>query len=407
MQETACQGTCLNRASTKDLTFYLPFAYQCTVLFFRSPQCDEQRPQCSNCVNRRVDCEYANPGSLVWPKQSGPATVVGREGLQNVEHTLNSLAIFNQFINSVNISGPAVSVPVVNFRDLELMVQWCTSTYLGLSRDEQTQHIWQSIVPREAGSHPFLMHGLLAFSALHLARSSQGAADTYLAVSVAHQNQALTLFRPLIEDINATNANAMFALSGIITAFGFGFPQVSSPRQTLAPVDNFVRIMILARGMQDVLNAAMNWVRNGELGYLLHLDDYEPGLRPDAAQAIKQLRQRNVACSGQAELEVYIHTIDQLEIMMERLHGGCPRPSLAVLWSVKVPGKYVVLLGNHDPMALLILAHFCVVLHDLSAYWWLRGWGSTMLAAIWTSLESSWRESMHWAMAVTGTNVVM
>ena len=344
----------------------------------------------------------------MWPKQSGPATVVGREGLQNVEHTLNSLAIFNQLINGVNVHGPAVPVPVINFRDLELMVQWCTSTYLGLSRDERTRHIWQAIVPREAGAHPFLMHGLLAFSALHLARSSQGdVADTYLAVCVAHQNQALALFRPLIEDINATNANAMFALSGLITAFGFGFPQVSSPRVTLTPVDDFVRVMILARGMQDVLNAAMNWVRDGDLGYLLHLDDYEPGLPPDAAQAMKQLRQRNAACSGQDELEVYIHTIDQLEIMMERLHGGCPRPSLAVLWSVKVPGKYIVLLGKHDPMALLILAHFCVVLHGLTTYWWLKGWGSTMLASIWASLEPAWRESMHWAMAVTGTNVMM
>lgn len=355
-------------------------------------------------MNRRVECEYANPGSLVWPKQAHPATVVGREGLQNVEHTVNSLGVFSQLINDGTNGAAALPAPVVNFRDLELMVQWCTSSYLGLSRDERTQHIWQSTVPREAGSHPCLMHGLLAFSALHLSGLRQGdISETYLNVAVAHESQALALLRPLLEDINASNANAVFSLSGLITAFAFAFPQAPNLQEALTPVDDFARVMLLARGMQDVLNAALHWVRDGELGYLIHLDDYESGLPPEAAQALGQLRQRNAACSSQDEVEIYVHTIDQVEIMMERMHGGCPRASLAPLWCIKVPGKFIGLLTNHEPMALVILAHFCVVLHGLTDTWWLRGWGSGMLRSIWRSLEPGWRESVGWAMAVTGT----
>ncbi|KAL1953934.1 hypothetical protein VTO42DRAFT_2012 [Malbranchea cinnamomea] len=382
----------------------------------RRVKCDEQRPRCSNCTNRRIECAYANPGPLVWSKQqfsggdSGASRVAGREGLHDVGQTASALSYLHELITGSNSKGSALPVPVLNLRDLELMAQWCTSTCFTLARDEQTRHIWQVAVPREAGLHPFLMHGLLALSALHMARSTPGElAETYLTVAVAHQNQALVLFRPLLDQINADNAKAVFALSSIAAVFAYGFPQpstvVATSRDTLLPVDGFVRVMQLARETQDVLNAAVDWIRNGEFGYLLHLGDYTRGLPPDAAQAIEQLRQRNAAygkVDERHETEVYVHTIDQVEIMLERLHGGCARPSLAFLWSIKVPRKYVALLKNFQPMALVILAHFCVVLHLLRGHWWLQGWGSIMLNSIWKNLDPGWREGIHWPMAVTG-----
>ena len=75
------------------------------------------------------------------------------------------------------------------------MMQWCTTTYRSVSRNSTVEGIWQGVVPREAMRHPFLMHGILALSALHLASSTSsttGASkEEYLRTAKSHQQQAV------------------------------------------------------------------------------------------------------------------------------------------------------------------------------------------------------------------------
>jgi hypothetical protein len=104
-------------------------------------------------------------------------------------------------------------------------MQWCNSTYQVLTRNERTDPVWRLRVPEEALSHPFLMHGILALSAVHIARTRDDhRRPTYLNTAVAHQNQALTSFRGLLNDINDSNTKAMFALSSVVVVYAFGFP---------------------------------------------------------------------------------------------------------------------------------------------------------------------------------------
>lgn len=311
------------------------------------------------------------------------------------------------------------------------MVEWCTSTSLTVARDEATQRVWRDLVPKEALSHPFLMHSVLALAALHLAccpdseRPVGRPPEAYLPAALSHQCRAVALFRPVLDDINAGNANAAFAFAGIILTFAFGYPrsspglpqpQPSSPPQPphdsptpLDPVDEICRVFLLARGIQDVLSAAREWVMDGQFGHLLQLDGYTPFLPDDAKVALDTLRQLNAACGRhdpqRHETELFGHTIDQIELMLERHHGGCSRPSLAALFAIKVPERYLVLLQAHEHMALVVLAHFCVVLREVSTTWWLRGWAGQILSAIWMHLGPEWRPTIQWAMEVTGTSL--
>jgi hypothetical protein len=103
------------------------------------------------------------------------------------------------------------------------------------------------------------------------------------------------------------------------------------------------------------------------------------------------------------ETEVYSFSIDQLEFVLERIYGGCMRSGLAVLWPMKVPGRYLELLGKHQPMALAILAHYCVVLSRVTQSWYTQGWSSRILNSIWSNLTPEWKPAVFWAMQVTGT----
>ena len=42
---------------------------------------------------------------------------------------------------------------------------------------EDCQHLWRENIPREAIKHSFLMHGILALSALHIAHTRPEEAD--------------------------------------------------------------------------------------------------------------------------------------------------------------------------------------------------------------------------------------
>lgn len=56
--------------------------------------------------------------------------------------------------------------------DTALFAHFIDSTSLSISKNNATLELWQHIVPGLATQHPFLLHGLLAISALHLASLS-------------------------------------------------------------------------------------------------------------------------------------------------------------------------------------------------------------------------------------------
>ena len=340
--------------------------------------------------------------------QHSPSTAHGYENLepqQSMTPTAGSIDGFGRLMNNGNIP----TVPDLNIRDLELMLHWCTSTYTALSRDDTTREIWKEVIPEEAVKHPFLMHGMLALSALHIARlSSDKRRAEYMAIAVGHQNRALALFRPLLRDVNASNCNATFALSSIVTVFAFAFTQPSGPMGTLAAVDDLCQVFLLARGMQHILNASLSWVMDGKLRPLLTLEDHNSGLPDDARLALQRLGDLNDAMSASDqhhERDVYGKTISLLEDVLDRLYNNPKKPNIAVMFAIKIPERYIGLLREHKPMALVVLAHYSVILHHLRQHWWFEGWSVRVLGAIWSNMNAEWRSSISWAMDVARSDV--
>ena len=67
--------------------------------------------------------------------------------------------------NSLKLSDGAHDLNLV---DLEFLHNYCTSTALTLHRDPPTIRLWSITVPEFGFIHDYVMHGVLALSALHL-----------------------------------------------------------------------------------------------------------------------------------------------------------------------------------------------------------------------------------------------
>lgn len=285
--------------------------------------------------------------------------------------------------------------------DLELLLQWCNSTHQALSRSPRLDPIWRHLVTEEALTQPFLMHGILAFSALHLARTKGDSRATYIGAAVAHQNQALALFRERLGDINASNAKAMFAFSSIVVVYAFGFPQMSDSGDPRTSVDDLYRVLVLSKGVQQVINKASSSLHESSFKPLLQFDDYTPYLPDSAWSALDRLREVNHDCGAQNsthDTAAYDQVIDKLAEELSAVYGGLNSITVAVRWAIRLKPNYVDSLRELRPLALVILSYYCVLLHYLRQNWCLDEWGARVAKAIWVLLDDQWRPLARWAM---------
>ncbi|OJJ96156.1 hypothetical protein ASPACDRAFT_54566 [Aspergillus aculeatus ATCC 16872] len=379
----------------------------------RRLKCDELRPVCSNCSKRMSSCRYDSATSLLWtndesrsrprPNKSGSEGPPG-ESESTFSTTANSLRI----LGKLNGDDEPQSVACLNLSDLELMMHWCNSTYKALSRHGKTDAIWQARVPEEALSHPFLMHGLLALSAIHLARTrDEVKRAAYVSVAVAHENQALAFFREQLSDINASNAKAMFAFASVVVVYTFGFLHPSHAPGTDDPwacINGILQVFTLTRGVQQILNEATSTIRDSDWGALFQLDDYDDVLPDDERSALDRLHEMNHVCKGQDPAHnsiTYEHAIENLADLMAAAHQGVTSVRQACRWAIRLKAEFVQLLQEHQPLALVIVAYYCAILHRLRDIWFVDDWGIRVLKAIWQVLDDQWRPLLDLPMVGT------
>lgn len=293
----------------------------------------------------------------------------------------------------------------LNIEDLELMVQWCTKTYRSVSRNGTVESIWQAVVPREAMRHPFLMHGILALSALHLAvASDDDLRDQYIDVSKAHQRQAVVGLAKISGKLKPHHYNAAFTLSNIMMIFSFALPEITGQTVSQSPVDEIHQVFLSTRKSGDVLSNVTDCVRNGELKMLLEYDTAQPKMPDTSRLAIMSLAQLNANLARKDphhEKDVYDTTIKHLGHSLDKVSRGGETMIVAFQWIFQVPAKYIELFRKREPFALVILAHYAVIMHFLRRHWWMGEWSLKLIQEIGQHLDHNWRNSITWVLDAT------
>ncbi|KAJ5121098.1 uncharacterized protein N7515_009059 [Penicillium bovifimosum] len=387
----------------------------------RRVKCDEGRPSCSNCAKRHSECEYGSSTSLLWANEESPATrsSLGSDSGQpgdpasGLAHSASTSTPRTEAADSFKIlsqlgseNAETSTASTLNLHDLELIMQWCTTTFHTLSRSERTDPIWRDLVPKEALSHPFLMHGILALSALHLARTGPELSQrpSYLNRAVAHQNQALALFRGMLGDVKESNAKAMFAFAGIVVIYTFAFPHTPDTQDPWSCIDDLYQVLVLTRGVQQVIRAPRDfrdflWLSS--FGPVLQVLEVRGTMPEDASVMLRRLHEANEVCKTRNvdhELEVYGDAIANLEEMLSWCYGGMRANTIAGRWAIRLPARFMELLRERDPLALVMLAHYGVLLQYLEHRWCFDELCVRVSKAVWAILDEQWRPLVEWAM---------
>ena len=140
--------------------------------------------------------------------------------------------------------------------DLMLMNNWTACTWETLTDQKDLfKELWQKLAVTEAYSQPFLMHGILALSALHLASGSHDRPEKsrdHRAAALRHHDQAIALFRPFLSKITAQNCHTIFGFAALLVILSIALPGFPLEENTKSPVEELLMIITLLKGVQGI-----------------------------------------------------------------------------------------------------------------------------------------------------------
>ncbi|KAL8718130.1 MAG: hypothetical protein Q9225_004705 [Loekoesia sp. 1 TL-2023] len=295
--------------------------------------------------------------------------------------------------------------------DLELLHQFVTETCYTTSNRPESHEIWRITVPKEGFNHDFLMRGILAVAALHLSHLRPDRAVDYQHIANSHQDRALGPFQAAMNTMTESNCHAFFALSSLIVVYGFASPRTPSSLAFTYEGQDSTNWLAIIRGVNSILQPSWPWVENGPLRGLLQPGVFNTMDTRLPKPADHQLRQLVELCEtaegGDEAIEAYTEAVKALRKCYAKIFTRSSvecEVGTAFTWPVEVPDKYIQLLQARSPEALVILAHYCVVLHHLDNYWWMKGWAAHLMENIYHELSQPWRDWIQWPSTVINQN---
>lgn len=295
------------------------------------------------------------------------------------------------------------------------MRQWTTSTSFSFGSGRGCVREWQVIVPDLADDYPFLMHGVLASSALHLAVLAMSDTEKrrWRALSLQHLDRGLDGYMPLLSTMDEMNCHALFAFSSILAAFTsashqFPFEMYAGapPSQELVELCDTFGVL---KGIVVILEKAMQWVEQGPLRAIVSTPSL-PGVLgittgAEFARLLPDLRAVNIRLSNSSDVHTCSAAIDRLNEVFQPPPRDLGMMGLVLQWPMRMPTAFVPLMRQRHPVALLLTAFWGVALQQLNDAWCFRGWGRHIVEIIQAALMGQLEELMQWPCKRTGVAV--
>ncbi|KAL1955589.1 hypothetical protein VTO42DRAFT_8392 [Malbranchea cinnamomea] len=381
----------------------------------RRIKCDERPSPCSNCARRQITCQYAprvvsrtSPGGL--SSSTTPTTLSPTSTATTSATSPSSIPPVSSFVTASGTGS-------LDLADLELLHHYTTSTYKTLpSGAAPDQHeLWQIQVVQVGFQHEFLLRGILAVSALHLAYLRPMRREALTLQASTHQSIAIQLFHEALNRVSTSNCVALFSFSCIIVALTFAAPKPTGP-DCAGVQKEILDWFHMVRGCNSVLQTQWETLSRSFLAPLL-----KKGMMHETAPthsvrdtvhitgllrlcSSEPLARDSDAANGYAlAIHELLNAYTQVSVLMERKQDFVP---VIFVWPVTIPQSYLVHLSECRPEAMVILAHYAALLQRVDDQWYMKGWAHYLVKQIDSALDEGWKPWLSWPKEVTGFRVV-
>lgn len=317
-------------------------------------------------------------------------------------------------------------------KEMEALHHFTTITALTLGDQAYHQRVWQTVIPKLAFAHEFLMHGILAITALHMANLRPTEHNSLSVMAANHQDLGLQGFRSELDNIGPHNCDALFAFSILIIFYipasagtMINNDKISSSflnEHLFGAILDWVRLI---RGIQHVADRGREWLEHGPMEPLTVHSEWRREMEPSDERSITEdqylasLDQLWVGTAKYSEQEreeakLYDRALKALRQAFARMSiaestadlcawctntksvPNIPRLIALFIWPLQMENEFFALLEQKQPIALVILAHYAVVLKRMHTLWWLKAAPVKMVTSIAALLPTKYYVWIDW-----------
>jgi hypothetical protein len=381
----------------------LPRGLAAPVPFLTMPQCDEVHPVCSSCNRHAVECIYRD--QAVKPAVDHASRAASNNTAENGTPGPD---------NGSSEHPDHPDHPESEARrllELRLFHQWVTKSAFSFpgSHDKSYREAVITTTPINALQHPAWLYTLFAFSAIHIAKTSPSPSEAqeFMVTHRRYLDLGLQEHRRDIAGLCLATADAICMTSSMVR--NCMHAQVQD--RSLHPYSPPAQWLHMTKGSGDVFKTAWDWVRDDETSIARKVATIGPDLSnldelfgESKRAPFAHLLQRSPA---DAEREAWDAEIERAYELPLRYIGGV---QIAVnegeeaglifrrvmAFPMFVPKRYIELVEEGQPRALVILAYYFAFLARLRGVWWIGDTGRREIRAIRSLLGSEWEAVLDW-----------
>ncbi|CAM1508893.1 Fc.00g026320.m01.CDS01 [Cosmosporella sp. VM-42] len=293
--------------------------------------------------------------------------------------------------------------------DKKLLRHYLTSTSMTFVDRQGSKDIWQQVIPRMAGEHAFLMHALLACSALHAAKAFPSKRQFYLVRAHNHQDIAMPLYRQVSSNVTKSNCHAIIAFAHLLVIYSFAANLVDERLFLVGPTSAGSGMMsswlYFIRNGCFLVGEFWDDIENGPLGIFVNVWEApmptlgDPAtysgfksLMPGLASVLERMNVEEAWEDG--VLETCSRAADQLAkafVISKGWEGSDFTTWDAIrVWPMDVSSAYIGLLSKGHPGAVVLLSHYSVLLEDIQCHWYFQDGAKRLLNTTFERLEPKW-----------------
>ncbi|KAF2642019.1 hypothetical protein P280DRAFT_396678 [Massarina eburnea CBS 473.64] len=288
---------------------------------------------------------------------------------------------------------------------LRLLHHFTTVTARTLAHDPEAEDVLSTYIVKVAFDFPFLLHSILALAALHLGQLHPNFRTEYVLDASRHHHAALTRFRNEVKDIDEDNLAAVLSFSSTIFAYSWAISTATSNDLEHA-FGSILSNLHLTRRVRPLVQKSglFDAMRRSQLGRIMpkdvHVIDWHKPERPEHTELV-QLRKFS-------EIIHHVYPLDIIEaykdaiIFLEALFDAvgrltnAPSDSLLKSWLYHISPRFVELLSDKQPGALIVFAHYGVLLGRNRRYWFLENVNELMLKIADYFVPTEWKAWLDW-----------
>ncbi|MCJ1471707.1 hypothetical protein MMC13_000347 [Lambiella insularis] len=282
--------------------------------------------------------------------------------------------------------------------DLRLMHHFTLTVYKTIGTSPEATAVWHDLIPQLAFEHDFLLHGILALASLHLALTSPSSREASSATALRHYTAAIGLFRPHLNSITSSNISPIFAFSTLVPLYIFGYTHTFA--LPLNPLPEIFEIIAVLRGCAGIVRSGAEWLENGPFKHLLLPEPTDPlqALPIEIEVALSTLSIYNGKTTADTMLlNSYSEAIGVLRESFKLALNAPGEQKVALPFPILISPEVPMRMREGDPIALVILAHYGVILHWLGTSIWMKGWGAQTVDAVKNAVGEDWQKCITWA----------